>query len=74
MKEGIALRVRKNGILKEMLSAPLPMYTMMQKDAFCHHHLLAAYIQNTLAGYLLPADQDLADLTVELLSPPDDAA
>ena len=58
---------RKIGILKEFLPALLPKYKIMLLEAFSPHDLLTAYIKNTLAGYPRLEDQNLDDLTLELL-------
>ena len=47
---------------------------IMLLEAFSPHDLLTAYIKNTLAGYPRLEDQNLDDLTVELLYPTDEAA
>ena len=60
---------RKIGILKEFLPALLPKYKIMLLEAFSPHDLLTAYIKNTLAGYPRLEDQNLDDLTLELLYP-----
>lgn len=60
---------RKIGILKEFLPALLPKYKIMLLEAFSPHDLLTAYIKNTLSGYPRLEDQNLDDLTVELLYP-----
>ena len=65
---------RKIGILKEFLPALLPKYKIMLLEAFSPHDLLTAYIKNTLAGYPRLEDQNLDDLTLELLYPTDEAA
>lgn len=65
---------RKIGILKEFLPALLPKYKIMLLEAFSPHDLLTAYIKNTLSGYPRLEDQNLDDLTVELLYPTDEAA
>ena len=65
---------RKIGILKEFLPALLPKYKIMLLEAFSPHDLLTAYIKNTLAGYPRLEDQNLDDLTLELLYPTDAAA
>ena len=62
---------RKIGILKEFLPALLPKYKIMLLEAFSPHDLLTAYIKNTLSGYPRLEDQNLDDLTVELLYPTD---
>jgi hypothetical protein len=46
----------------------------MLLEAFSPHDLLTAYIKNTLSGYPRLEDQNLDDLTVELLYPTDEAA
>ena len=61
---------RKIGILKEFLPALLPKYKIMLLEAFSPHDLLTAYIK----GYPRLEDQNLDDLTVELLYPTDEAA
>ena len=65
---------RKIGILKEFLPALLPKYKIMLLEAFSPHDLLTAYIKNTLSGYPRLEDQNLDDLTLELLYPTDEAA
>ena len=65
---------RKIGVLKEFLPALLPKYKSMLLEAFSPHDLLTAYIKNTLSGYPRLEDQNLDDLTVELLYPTDEAA
>lgn len=65
---------RKIGILKEFLPALLPKYKIMLLEAFSPHDLLTAYIKNTLAGYPRLEDQNLDDLTLELLYPTDEVA
>lgn len=74
MKTDNDLMARKIGILKEFLPALLPKYKIMLLEAFSPHDLLTAYIKNTLAGYPRPEDQNLDDLTLELLYPTDEAA
>ena len=74
MKTDNDLMARKIGILKEFLPALLPKYKIMLLEAFSPHDLLTAYIKNTLAGYPRLEDQNLDDLTVELLYPTDEAA
>lgn len=65
---------RKIGILKEFLPALLPKYKIMLLEAFSPHDLLTAYIKNTLAGYPRLEDQNLDDLTLELLYHTDEVA
>lgn len=43
-------------------------------DILAYLYLLTAYIKNTLSGYPRLEDQNLDDLTVELLYPTDEAA
>ena len=74
MKTDNDLMARKIGILKEFLPALLPKYKIMLLEAFSPHDLLTAYIRNTLAGYPRLEDQNLDDLTLELLYPTDEAA
>ena len=74
MKTDNDLMARKIGILKEFLPALLPKYKIMLLEAFSPHDLLTAYIKNTLAGYPRLEDQNLDDLTLELLYPTDEAA
>ena len=74
MKTDNDLMARKIGILKEFLPALLPKYKIMLLEAFSPHDLLTAYIKNTLSGYPRLEDQNLDDLTVELLYPTDEAA
>ena len=69
MKTDNDLMARKIGILKEFLPALLPKYKIMLLEAFSPHDLLTAYIKNTLSGYPRLEDQNLDDLTVELLYP-----
>ena len=68
------LMAREIWILKEFLPALLPKYKIMLLEAFSPHDLLTAYIKNTLAGYPRLEDQNLDDLTLELLYPTDEAA
>lgn len=74
MKTDNDLMARKIGILKEFLPALLPKYKIMLLEAFSPHDLLTAYIKNTLSDYPRLEDQNLDDLTVELLYPTDEAA
>ncbi len=74
MKTDNDLMTKKIGILKEFLPALLPKYKIMLLEAFSPHDLLTAYIKNTLAGYPRLEDQNLDDLTLELLYPTDEAA
>ena len=74
MKTDNDLMARKIGILKEFLPALLPKYKIMLLEAFSPHDLLTAYIKNTLSGYPRLEDQNLDDLTLELLYPTDEVA